>query len=389
MPKGSRVRRRHGVAVVVSLVLLVTAIGTTSAAAPQDLSWTRIVPPAMSGAIVRDVASNDGDLLAVGSTPPLDAGIWRSRDAVHWTRIDAGQIGENVVLQSVTGWRQGFAAVGLRYTFAATGVKRDAVVMTSSDGTHWRRADLAGGQSALANVIAVHRGVLVAGGCLGVTRAGGCLFAADAEAVIWTSPDGRAWTRRMLPDGERSSVNAIASVGAKLVLVGSEVDVDESGFLSTPVATAIWEGPTTATVRRIRNEVLDSGVGNGVVAYRGTYLAVGGRSACVESWQRDGAGWTTIDDATALCDQQMTDAIAFHGMVYATGFQFFYERLPVWRARDASKWTAVTDSSMTSDGLMLEGIAILEWHGRLVIAGTAFSSDAPPDGQIWLGTPGS
>lgn len=65
------------------------------------------------------------------------------------------------------------------------------------------------------------------------------------------------------------------------------------------------------------------------------------------------------------------------------------ERLPVWRARDASEWTAVTDSSMTSDGLMLEGTALLEWYGRLVIAGTAFSSDMPPDGQIWLGTPGS
>jgi hypothetical protein len=387
MPNKSRMKRRSGVAAVISLVLLVTAVGTTSAA-PQDLSWTRIAPSAMAGAIVRDLASNTGVLLAVGSAPPLEAGIWRSRDAVHWTRIDVGDIGENVVLQSVTAWRRGFAAIGLRYTFADTGLQRDAVVMTSSDGTRWRRADLPGGHGALPNVIGVHRGVLVAGGCLGVARFG-CLFAPEARAVIWTSPDARTWMRRMLPDGEHSFVNAIASAGTDLVLVGSEVEVDESGFLSTPVATAIWEGPTAPRVRRIRNEILDSGVGNGVVVYRGAYLAVGGRFACVESWKRSGDGWTTLDDVTTLCDQQMTDATAFRGMVYATGFQFFYERLPVWRTRDARQWTEVTDSSMASNGLMLEGVAVLEWQGRLVIAGSAFSSDAPPDGQVWVGRPGS
>jgi len=379
-------RRRRGVALLAALLLSVIAAGTSFAAAPRDLAWTRVAPPAMAGAILRDMTSNSGVLLAVGSAPPLDAGIWRSGDAVHWTRIDLGDIGVNVVLQSVTAWRQGFAAVGLRYTFTSAGIQRDAVVMTSRDGTHWHRADLPGGQGALPNVIAVHRGVLVAGGCLGVGRFG-CLFAADGQAVVWTSPDARTWTRRMLPDGSHSFVNAITSVGGKLVLVGTEVEVDESGFISTPVAAAVWEGPTAGTARRIRDEALDSGVGNGVAAYGGTYLAVGGRSGCVESWRRDRVGWTTVDDPTPLCDQQMNDAIAFHGMVYATGFEFFYEELPVWRTRDASHWTLVTASAMTSDGLMLEANAILEWHGRLVIAGTAFS-DAPPDGQIWVGTPG-
>ena len=386
MATSGRIGRRRGVALLAALLLSVIAAGTSSAAAPRGLSWTRVAPPAMAGAILRDITSNSGVLLAVGSTPPLDAGIWRSSDAVHWTRIDVGAIGENVVLQSVTAWRQGFAAVGLRYTFASAGIQRDAVVMTSRDGNHWRRADLPGGHGGLPNVVAVHRGVLVAGGCLGVGRFG-CLFAAEGEAVIWTSPDARTWTKRMLPDGEHSFVNAIASVGGKLVLVGSEVEVDESGFLSTPVAAAVWEGPTAATARRIRDEALDSGVGNGVVAYRGTYLAVGGRSACIESWKRDRPGWTTVDDPSALCDQQMNDAVAFHGTVYATGFDFFYERLPVWRTRDTSHWTAVTDSAMTSAGLLFEANAIIEWQGRLVIAGTAFS-DAPPDGQIWVGTPG-
>lgn len=376
--------RRGSVALVAALLLSVVAAGASSAAAPRELSWTRIAPPAMAGAILRDIARNSGVLLAVGSTPPLDAGIWRSRDAVNWTRIDVGEIGANVILQSVTAWRQGFAAVGLRYTFASTGLQRDAIVMTSTDGTRWRRADLPGGHSALPTSIAVHRGALVAGGCLGVARFG-CLFA-QGPAVIWTSSDARKWTERLLPDGEHSFVNAIASVGGNLVLVGTEVEVD--GFLSTPIATAVWVGPTVATVRRIRDDALDSGIGNGVVAYRGTYLAVGGRSGCVESWKRNGAGWTTIDDPTALCDQQMVDAVAFHGTIYATGFKFLDEGLPVWRTRDTSHWTAVADGALTSDGLIFESNGIIEWHGRLVIAGTAFS-DAAPAGQIWVGTPGS
>jgi hypothetical protein len=377
------IRRRGSVALIAAVLVSVVAAGTSAAAAPRELSWTRVAPPAMAGAIVRDITSNAGVLLAVGSTPPLDAGIWRSSDAAHWTRIDVGNIGQNVVLQSVTAWRQGFAAVGLRYTFASTGLQRDAIVMTSTDGAHWRRADLPGGQGALPTSIGVHRGALVAGGCLGVGRFG-CLYA-QGPAVIWTAPDARTWTERLLPDGEHSFVNGIASVGGNLVLVGTEVEVD--GFLSTPIAAAVWQGPTAASVRRVRDEALDSGIGNGVVADGGTYLVVGGRSGCVESWLRNGAGWTTIEDPTTLCDQQMNDAVAFHGTVYATGFKFLDEGLPVWRSRDATHWTAVADGAMTSAGLMFESNGIIEWHGRIVIAGTAFG-DSPPDGQIWVGAPG-
>ncbi len=375
--------RRGSVAFLAAVLLSVIVAGTSAAAAPRELSWTRVAPPAMAGATVRDITSNAGVLLAVGAAAPLDAGIWRSSDAAHWTRIDVGGIGQNVVLQSVTAWRHGFAAVGLRYTFADTGLQRDAIVMTSSDGTHWRRADLPGGHSALATSIAVHRGALVAGGCLGVARFG-CPFA-QGPAVIWTSPDAAKWTERVLPDGEHAFVNAIASVGGNLVLVGTEVEVD--GFLSTPISAEVWQGPTPATVGRIRDEALDSGIANGVIAYRGTYLVVGGRSGCVESWGRNGAGWTTIDDPTALCDQQMNDAVSFHGTVYATGFKFVDEGLPVWRTRDTSHWAAVVDDAMTSEGMILESTGIIAWHGRIVIAGTAFSEPAP-GGQIWVGTPG-
>jgi hypothetical protein len=382
-----RMRRRGGIALVAALVLVVGAAGSASATAPQALSWTRTAPPAMAGAIVRDVTSNAGVLLAVGSAE-LGAGIWRSRDAVHWSSVDLGAIGQDVILLSATAWRQGFAAVGVHYTFLSTGIQRDAVVLTSADGRHWHRADLPGGHTAFPNAVAVHNGVLVAGGCLGVVRRFGCLFAADAQAVAWTSADGRTWTQRLLPDGEHSFVNAIASVGGELVLVGSEVSVDDTGFpTSTPVAVAIWEGTTATSAKRILSDALDSGIGNGVVAHRGTYLVVGGRGACIESWKRDPGGWTPADDVSAACDQQMTDAVAFHGTVYATGFKFIDEGLPVWRTRDTTQWTSVTATAFTSDGLIFEGAALLEWHGRLLIAGTAFS-DASADGQIWLGTPG-
>ena len=387
MTRSGRNARRLEVALAAALVLVITVAGAASAAAPPKLSWSRVAPPAMAGAILRDVTSNSGFLVAVGSTGLLDAGIWRSRDAVHWTRIDLGELGSNVVPQSVTAWRQGFAAVGLRYTFASTGIQRDAVVMTSPDGIRWRRADLPGGHTGFPTAIAVHEGVLVAGGCLGVVRRFGCRFAAEAQAVAWTSTDGERWSRRLLPDGDHAFVNGIASVDGRLVLVGTEVDVDESGFASTPVGVAVWEGRTAATARRIRDDALDSGVGNAVLAYRGTYLAVGSRSACIESWKRDGASWTTVDDPTSLCDQEMVDAVVFHGTVYATGFEFSEEQMPVWQTRDAHHWTTVTDSTMRSDGLMLEANAIIEWHGRLLIAGTAFGA-AAPDGQIWLGTPG-
>src|SRR4029079_3663500 len=99
---------------------------------------------------------------------PLGAGLWRSRDAVHWSSVELGAVGENVILLSATAWHQGFAAVGVRYTFLSTGIERDAIVLNSGDRRHWRRADLPGGHTAFPNAVAVHNGVLVAGGCLGV-----------------------------------------------------------------------------------------------------------------------------------------------------------------------------------------------------------------------------
>jgi hypothetical protein len=378
--------RTGRIAVVAAAMALLAAAGP-AAAAPAQLAWTRFEPPAMANSIVRDLTSNGGVLLAVGSID-LETGIWRSRDARHWSRVDVGEIGQDTVLQSVTPWRQGFAAVGIRYTFGTAGIQRDAVVMTSLDATHWRRADLPGGHGALPNAIAVHRGTLVAGGCVNVERFG-CLFAAEGRAVAWTSPDGRAWTKQLLPDGGHAFVNAIASVGGNLVLVGSEVSVEatEFGAISTPIAAAIWEGTTSATAKRVRDDALESGRANGVVAARGTYLAVGSGEACVESWTRKGGGWITADDSTAHCDEEMSDVVAFHGFVYATGFRFFYERLPVWRTRDLRHWTAVIDETMTSGTVMFEGVAMHDWHGRLLIAGTSFS-DGPPNGAIWMGTPG-
>src|SRR4029079_7101384 len=73
-------RRRRGFALLAALLLSVIAGGTSVAAAPRDLAWPRVAPPAMAGAILRDMTSNSGVLLAVGSAPPLDAGIWRSGD---------------------------------------------------------------------------------------------------------------------------------------------------------------------------------------------------------------------------------------------------------------------------------------------------------------------
>jgi hypothetical protein len=386
--KRDRTKRVGGLALVGALVMLVGPAGSAPAAASGPrLSWTRVQPPEMANSIVRDVTSNGGTVLAVGSTD-FDAGVWTSSDAKHWSRVDLGAVGVNTVLQAATAWHQGFAAVGVHYTFATTGIQRDAVALTSADGRNWQRLDLPGGHGAFPNSIAVHRGALVAGGCAGVVTRGGCLFAKNAQAVLWTSANARSWTRRLLPDGEHSFVHAMTSIGDTLVLVGTEVSVDESGFFVEPVAVAVWEGPTPAHEQRIRNQALDSGWGMGVVGVRGTYLAVGSGATCAESWKRTRAGWATVDDSPAECDQQMADAVVFHGAAYATGFNYFYDRMPVWSTRDTRSWTAITDSTMQSDALMLEGTSMIDWQGRLVIAGTGFTAVDPPVGMFWLGTPG-
>ena len=111
------------------------------------------------------------------------------------------------------------------------------------------------------------------------------------------------------------------------------------------------------------------------------------KQSCVNSWKRQGSGWATVDDPGALCDQEASDVVAFHGAAYATGFDYYYDQLPVWRTSDARRWTLLSDDTFVDDGRMFEGAAAIEWHGRLLIIGTAFGDAVGPDGVIWLGTP--
>ena len=127
--------------------------------------------------------------------------------------------------------------------FASSQAKRRPVWL-SADGTSWER--VAGDQYELSGAVSETFSHPIAAGRTGFVAAGGlhdpldstCEFFAcpSDEAVIWTSPDGRSWTR--LPSDELFGGNASdLHAGADLVTTWGDRFVVGGSYGDRP---AIW-----------------------------------------------------------------------------------------------------------------------------------------------------
>jgi serine/threonine-protein kinase len=170
----------------------------------------------------------------------------------------------------------------------------------------------------------------------------------DADAAVWTSSDGRRWTR--VPGGTLGRIgeqrmDAVAAVGEELVAVGSE----RTGGDTDP---AVW------------------------------------RSA------DDGTTWDRVEGAASglheAGDQEMRVVVeATPGMV-AAGFETSQGDLDaaVWTSKDGSSWIPLTLASLEGPGdQQILGAATL--GEQLVAVGSSTSETGDLDAAVWVRSAGS
>jgi hypothetical protein len=197
----------------------------------DGLSWERVTLPeeGFSGPgsqSIADVVATATGYVAVGRDG-LDAAAWRSEDGSTWERVETDALaaeGAQEILAVVES-DAGLVAVG--YEERGDELRRDAAVWVF-DG-EWRRVAAEelrapGGQEM--------RAVAQAGG--GFVAGGSDLTDDDADAAVWSSPDGLEWTR--VEGGDLGGagvqmINALLGLRTDETLAAGEASADAAAWL--------------------------------------------------------------------------------------------------------------------------------------------------------------
>ena len=215
-----------------------TEFGSATAAfwrSPDGITWRRApASPDFEDARPTSIAAGGPGLVAVGTTGPAStpgpAIVWTSPDGLRWSRAPAGPVFEGARMRTVAN------VPGIGLVAAGEDLAGDTgAVWTSTDGRTWAKAptspDLGrpGIQVRMNAAIAGGPGVVIVGTATEGTQYG--------EGVVWTSPDGLAWTRAPrtveLTDAE---LTAVTAWGGGIVAVG------DRGAPDAYVAT-VWTSP--------------------------------------------------------------------------------------------------------------------------------------------------
>jgi hypothetical protein len=225
------------------------------------------------------------------------------------------------------------------------------------------------------------------------------------EAAVWTSPDGRSWTRQEgpvfsegtepIPDHvstTRSSIAGVASGEAGLVAVGEiftgkfvDGQLLPDGF--TPV---VWKSPDGEQWSRHR---IAEGRGAGpaslsdVTATRNGFLTIGSDGGHPSVWRsRDGVTWKQLP-LDPGSDHPGAVSVA-HGRIVAVGTTADWDRAAIWTLGKRGRWklrasaqpasvTNFSDVAGTPDGFVAVG-----WRGESGIAVDPLLWTSP-DGRTW------
>ena len=279
-----------------------TTTTTTTTAADSSSVWSRVPHDEAvfgeGGPITYGVTAGGPGLVAVGSDGSddggLDAAVWTSPDGITWSRVPHDETtfsgGGDLVMRSVIAGGPGLVAVGSDWS----GDDVVAAVWTSPDGITWSRVPHdesvfgGGGDQLMASVTA---------GGPGLVAVGSDYLGDGAGAVVWTSPDGIAWSRvphdEAVFGGEHSpQMYGVTAGGPGLVAVGSD-----GGFRAV-----VWSSPDGITWSRVpHDEPIFGGEGlpvmNSVTAGGPGLVAVGSDQP-FDSANNNAAVWTSPDGIT-------------------------------------------------------------------------------------------
>ena len=278
----------------------------------DGMTWNLQLPLG-AGAEIHGLAATSTGVVAVGDitvgSTGSDATSWFSKDGLTWTGASGGAAlapaaGRTIRMNGVTSTGSGWLAVGEEDTACelncdtASAVR--AVVWTSADGLTWsRRPDATSfAHAAMSAVVRLGPGFVAVGGAPDrVTTA-----QVPEHAVVWTSTDGRSWSRVAdsplfhAPAGTDQTfgdtMSGIATDGKQLVAVGT---VGTQGDVGSALA---WSSTTGRTWQRGTATDFLNGQLFSVAAVPGGFLGTGpsGTDSCLGGiWSSpDGAAWTCV-----------------------------------------------------------------------------------------------
>ena len=224
-----------------------------------------------------------GELVAVGWVAPRPAAgaptpsgrdrqpaVWTSPDGATWTMAGAGDLGTGIgtlgELYAVTVDPGGeLVATGVDWTKDTR--SGDGTLLRSGDGKAWRAVPVTGldglGPTAQQGLLVEPTGLVAVGSRLG---------ADSTEAVVWTSPDGVAWTETAVLEhagpGAAEAAGVVRSADGQLVVAGTATEID-----GTPVP-AVWAGPGPDALRLYGVDAPGAAVG-GIAVVADAVSAVG------------------------------------------------------------------------------------------------------------------
>ena len=286
-------------------------------------------------ASVRDVAAGGPGFVAVGYVAEAmgpTATAWGSPDGLSWTLLSDFPGGEGSVAWAVATKGPIGVAVGV--------VSGAPAAWFAEDGVHWSRAGSppeGPPRGQLRAVVVTEHGFVAAGSDEHDVVA--------PRAVLWTSADGRAWTRVPDVDGFAGvRLEGVASHDGAVVAVGSVYSGKEA------IGAVSWRSEDSATWQRSSASAdLSQGQMHSVAAGAKGLLAVGadlaGHRALVWS-SGDGLAWTLSPDATSLdnfgLQIEMRDVVRLDDQDIAVGHLVFGTQYPtglVWQSTDGTTWT--------------------------------------------------
>jgi hypothetical protein len=334
------------------------------------------------GAEISKVTVGGPGLVAVGSAGWGDdrrMAVWTSVDGVTWARVAHDEAvfgGPRMGMESVTAGGPGLVAVGS----GAPHDNGDAVVWTSVDGITWSRVPhdeaVFGGRSD-------QQMTSVTVGGPGLVAVGWDLVGGDADAAVWTSPDGVTWSRvphdeEVFGGGSHQAMWHVTAGGPGLVAVGEDGSRD----------VAVWTSVDGITWSRVPHDEENFGegqvtsvtnTGSGLVAV-GNVGSDAGDDAAV--WTSpDGVIWSRVPHDEAIFGgegkQAMQSVTAGGPGLVAVGSDG--EGAAVWASPDGITWSRVPNDKAVFSGE--GGIYSVPFAGLMVIG------DAGGNAAVWAAVP--
>ncbi len=285
------------------------------------------------GSRINGFSVGPAGVLAVGAQGAA-ARSWFSTDGLTWRAApDAAALrpakDNSIEMGSATATPSGWLAVGKEVISCVLDCGDWAAVRanvwTSADGLHWTREPAS---SALANagmngVVRGGPGYVAVGGAPNVAA----LKSGLVHAVVWTSADGRTWTR--IKDGPifhppaeldpelQVSASAIAFDGSHFVAVGEAASQDLTSALA-------WWSADGRTWQRATGERFPNGQLWRVASVPGGFLGVGPSSSdsCLGGiWSStDGQAWSCVASDPAFDGIATSDVAASPTLELVVGY---------------------------------------------------------------------